>query len=142
MNIVKFFVQDEFKQQQITKFIVEAALVQFVVSFMMIVFYLFTDIEPLFLLGTPFAVFIFYSLVRYVLSGIEFANVLTDEDYQQMKKRNRLLAVGVAMLMGLLWFLFNQSIIDSVCLSLLTGFLLWLLETISLKKSFKKNQSL
>ena len=49
MNILHWISEDEYKQKVISKILVEAALLQFILSFLMIVVYLFTDMDPLFL---------------------------------------------------------------------------------------------
>lgn len=141
MHIIRFFVEDAFKQQQITKIIVEAALLQFVTSFFMLGLYVWTNIEPLFLLLAPFALFLFYIVIRYTLSGIEFAHVLTKADYQHMKRKNRFRAIGTTIVIAILFYVFTRSIIDSLCISMIAGFLLFCLYAISLKKSYQKNQS-
>lgn len=142
MHIIRFFVEDAFKQQQITKMVVEAALLQFIASFFMLGLYVWTNIEPLFLLLAPFALFLFYIVIRYTLSGIEFAHVLTETDYQHMKQKNRFRAIGTTIVIAILFYVFTRSFVDSLCISLISGVLLFCLNTISLKKSYQKNQSI
>ena len=142
MNILNFFGQDEFKQQQIARFIVEAALLQFIVSFIMIALYFFTSIEPLFLMLIPFALFLFYCIIRYILSGIEFADVFTEQEYNKMKKRNLMGAAWIFVVNGLAFFFIEKSLFESSIFGLISGILMWSMNTISLKKSYKKNQLL
>ena len=142
MNILNFLGQDEFKQQQIARFIVEGALLQFVVSFLMLALYAFTSIEPLFLLLIPFALFLFYCIIRYMLSGIEFADVFTEQEYNKMKKRNLISAAWIFAFNGFAFFLIEKSLLESAIFGLLSGILMWGMNTISLKKSYKKNQLL
>jgi hypothetical protein len=142
MRIIHFFVEDAFKQQQITKFIVEAALLQFITSFFMLSLYVWTNIEPLFLLLAPFALFLFYIVIRYALSGIEFAHVLTEADYYYMQRKNRFRTIGTTIVIAILFYVFTRSFVDSLCISVIAGLLLYCLHTISLKKSYQKNQSI
>ena len=142
MNILNFFGHDEFKQQQIARFIVEAALLQFIVSFIMIALYVFTSIEPLFLLLMPFALFLFYCIIRYMLSGIEFADVFTEQEYNKMKKRNLIGAVWIFFFNGLAFLFIEKSLLESSIFGLISGILMWSMNTISLKKSYKKNKLL
>ncbi|MCM3706031.1 MULTISPECIES: hypothetical protein [Cytobacillus] len=142
MNILNFFGQDEFKQQQIARFIVEAALLQFIVSFVMIALYVFTSIEPLFLMLIPFALFLFYCIIRYMLSGIEFADVFTEQEYSKMKKRNLKFAIWIFFFNGLAFFFIEKSLLESSLFGLISGILMWGMNTISLKKSYKKNEQL
>lgn len=142
MNILNFFGQDEFKQQQIARFIVEAALLQFIVSFIMIALYIFTSIEPLFLMLIPFALFLFYCIIRYMLSGIEFADVFTEQEYNKMKKQNLIFAIWIFFSNGLAFFFIEKSLLESSIFGLISGILMWSMNTISLKKSYKKNKLL
>lgn len=142
MNILNFFGQDEFKQQQIARFIVEAALLQFIVSFIMIALYIFTSIEPLFLMLIPFALFLFYCIIRYMLSGIEFADVFTEQEYNKMKKRNLISTIWIFFFNGLAFFFIEKSLLESSIFGLISGILMWSMNTISLKKSYKKNKLL
>lgn len=142
MNILNFFGQDEFKQQQIARFIVEAALLQFIVSFIMITLYVFTSIEPLLLMLIPFALFLFYCIIRYMLSGIEFADVFTEQEYSKMKKRNLNFAIWIFFCNGLAFFFIGKSLFESSLFGLISGILMWSMNTISLKKSYKRNMLL
>jgi len=142
MNVLNFFGQDEFKQQQIARFIVEAALLQFIVSFIMIALYVFTSIEPLFLMLIPFALFLFYCIIRYILSGIEFADVFTEQEYNKMKKQNLKFAIWIFFFNGLAFFFIEKSLLESSIFGLISGILMWGMNTISLKKSYKKNKLL
>lgn len=142
MNVLNFFSQDEFKQHQIARFLVEAALLQFIVSFIMIALYVFTSIEPLFLMFIPFALFLFYCIIRYILSGIEFADVFTEQEYNKKKKRNLNFAIWIFFFNGLVFFFIEKSLLESSIFGLISGILMWGMNTISLKKSYKKNKLL
>lgn len=142
MNVFQLFGHDEFKQQQIARFVVEAALLQCMMAFIMLGCYLFTNIEPLFLLLAPFALFIGYVFLRYVLSGIEFADVFTKEDYDKMCKRNIAISLGLAIMLLVISLLIGKPILDAVAIGILSGLFYFALEMISLKRSFKKNQTL
>lgn len=142
MNILHWISEDEYKQKVISKILVEAALLQFILSFLMIVVYLFTDMEPLFLLLIPFAVFLFYSLARYIFSGIEFANVFTEDEVRAAKKRNVISSLSFCVGMSLLSLLIGKSIPDSVMVSIIAGILLFVMNSISLRKSVHKNADL
>ncbi len=142
LNILEWFSNDEYKQKEFSKILVEAAIIQVLLSFLMCVLYAVTDIEPLFLLITPFAAFLYYSLIRYVLSGIEFANVFNEEDKNRMQKRNLVRALSLVIGFFLLSLLINRNLLDSAMVSLIAGALLYLIDTISLRKSFRKNADL
>ncbi|WP_342567801.1 hypothetical protein MKY09_05415 [Psychrobacillus sp. FSL K6-4046] len=142
MHILQWLSTDEYKQKVISKILVEGAILQFILSFVMIAVYLFTDMEPLFLLLIPFAVFLFYSLARYIFSGIEFANVFTEDEIKAAKKRNLLSSIAFCVGMSLLSILMGRSMLDSVMVPLIAGILWFVMNSISLRKSVQKNADL
>ena len=142
MNILHWISEDEYKQKVISKIIVEAALLQFILSFLMIAVYLFTDMESLFLLLMPFTVFLFYALARYIFSGIEFANVFTEDEVRAAKKRNVISSITFCVGMIILSILVGQAIFDSVMVSIIAGILWFVMNSISLRKSVQKNADL
>ncbi|MEK4521174.1 hypothetical protein MKX96_05980 [Psychrobacillus sp. FSL W7-1493] len=142
MNILHWISEDEYKQKVISKILVEAAILQFILSFVMIAVYLFTDMEPLFLLLIPFAVFLFYSLARYIFSGIEFANVFTADEIKAAKKRNVISSITFCVGMSLLSILMGKSMLDSVMVPIIAGVLWFVMNSISLRKSVQKNADL
>lgn len=142
MNIFNLLARDEYKQQQISKFIVEGALLQFATSSVMMALFVFTSIEPFILLMIPCLIFLFYVLVRYILSGIEFTEVFTKEEYKQMRKKNLIRSLSFSVVFAIQLWLFGRSTVDIIAIALIAG-LIWLfMDTISLHKSFRKNQSL
>ena len=142
MHILQWLSTDEYKQKVISKILVEGAILQFILSFVMIAVYLFTDMEPLFLLLIPFAVFLFYFLARYIFSGIEFANVFTADEIKAAKKRNLLSSITFCVGMSLLSILMGRSMLDSVMVPLIAGILWFVMNSISLRKSVQKNADL
>ncbi|NME06206.1 hypothetical protein [Psychrobacillus sp. BL-248-WT-3] len=142
MHLLQWLSTDEYKQKVISKILVEGAILQFILSFVMIAVYLFTDMEPLFLLLIPFAVFLFYSLARYIFSGIEFANVFTADEVRAAKKRNLLSSIAFCVGMSLLSILMGRSMLDSVMVPLIAGILWFVMNSISLRKSVQKNADL
>ena len=142
MHILQWLSTDEYKQKVISKILVEGAILQFILSFVMIAVYLFTDMEPLFLLLIPFAVFLFYSLARYIFSGIEFANVFTADEIKAAKKRNLLSSITFCVGMSILSILMGRSMLDSVMVPLIAGILWFVMNSISLRKSVQKNADL
>ncbi|MCM3359220.1 hypothetical protein [Psychrobacillus sp. MER TA 171] len=142
MHILQWLSTDEYKQKVISKILVEGAILQFILSFVMIAVYLYTDMEPLFLLLIPFVFFLFYSLARYIFSGIEFANVFTADEVRAAKKRNLLSSIAFCVGMSLLSILMGRSMLDSVMVPLIAGILWFVMNSISLRKSVQKNADL
>ncbi|MED4015997.1 hypothetical protein [Sutcliffiella cohnii] len=142
MSVLQWLSNDEYKQREISKFIVEGAVLQFISSFIMIILYLNTNIEPLFLLLAPFLVFLFYTFLRYVLSGIEYANVFSESEIKTAKRRNLTRSLSFFITMMIASLIVGRPIFDSVMVSLIASFLLFLVDTTSLRKSIKKNVEL
>ncbi|WP_342559777.1 hypothetical protein NSQ95_13785 [Psychrobacillus sp. FSL W7-1457] len=142
MHILQWLSTDEYKQKVISRILVEGAILQFILSFVMIAVHLFTDMDPLFLLMIPFAVFLFYCLARYIFSGIEFANVFTEDEVRAAKKRNLLSSISFCVGMIILSLLMGQAIIDGVMVSIIAGILWFVMNSISLRKSVQKNADL
>lgn len=142
MSILQWFSNDEYKQQQFAKFIVEAAIIQFLLSICMLTLFIFTDVDPFFLLFIPIVFFVFYCIIRYTLSGIEYTEVFKEDDVKRAKKRNLFRAFGFFSLLSIMMLLFGSPIFDSIMVSLIAGVLLYCMDTISLRKSYRKNQEL
>lgn len=142
MNIFNLLAQDEYRQQRTSKFVVEGALFQFILSFIMIALYIYTEIEPMILLAIPVFFFSFYILLRYILSGIEYSEVFSKDEYMQMKKRNIFRSIGFATVFAVILILVKRSIFESVAVAFIAGVLWLIMDTISLHKSYRKNKEL
>ena len=84
----------------------------------------------------------FYCIIRYTLSGIEYTEVFKEDDVKRAKKRNLFRAFGFSSLLTIMTLLFGSPILDSIMVSLIAGALLYCMDTISLRKSYRKNQEL
>lgn len=142
MNIFNLLAQDEYRQQRTSRFIVEGALFQLILSFIMIALYLNTEIKPLILLAIPVFFFLIYIVLRYIISGIEYSEVFSKDEYMQMKKRNIFRSIGFATVFAVMMILVKSSIFESIAVAFIAGVLWLIMDTISLSKSYRKNQEL
>ncbi|MEK4091750.1 hypothetical protein [Viridibacillus sp. FSL H8-0110] len=138
MNIFNLLAQDEYRQQRTSRFIVESALFQLILSFIMIALYLNTEIKPLILLAIPVLFFLIYIVLRYIISGIEYSEVFSKDEYMQMKKRNIFRSISFATVFAVMMILVKESI----AVAFIAGVLWLIMDTISLSNSYRKNQEL
>ncbi|MFD1851482.1 hypothetical protein [Oceanobacillus bengalensis] len=142
---------DEYKRTRIIYFLAEAAVLLTVILFIFSFFssWLEWDIDsntihPIIVIG-----FIsFYTLIRYIFSGIEFTDVSTKEQYVKQRRSNIIQASSV----GFFFFIFHgifegfpsdfESAIDIVGPTLFFVFFYYLVIYLSLKRSYKKNREL
>jgi hypothetical protein len=142
--ITKFLSDDEYKQKQLLAFIAEGVVLQFVSGFVLFALHLYYGIDLLFMLVTPL-IFLFYVYGRYLLSGIEYANIFTEEDYKKKKKRFFLIELpGFVILFFFLQLLFTQNVPlrDIIGLTITTGIVLTIVNLVSLRRSYNKNKDL
>ncbi|SDB81300.1 hypothetical protein [Shouchella lonarensis] len=98
--------EDEYKRQKVLYFIAEGAGLSFVVSFLSYSYSLFlmnsTNYDLLFFIFfASIMIFPFYVTIRYVLSGLEHANIDGEND-QNAKKKSLLKSTGIVSLIFLL----------------------------------------
>jgi hypothetical protein len=142
--ITKFLSDDEYKQKQVLAFIAEGVVFQFLTVIIMAILYKQYEIDFLFVLGTPFLVFIFYVFGRYTLSGIEYTNIFTEEEYKA-KRKHLLKGIPIFVLsfiiLGLL-FNIDTTLTDLIGIGAITGILTALFNLTSLRRSYNKNKDL
>lgn len=137
---------DEYKQQRIVYFVAEAAVLVVIYLFAMTVATMFYSIETILVLMGGIALFLFYTLGRYVLSRIEYTEVFTQSEYTKELKKITWQTVSFTVL-----YFVIHSVITGFPTQLaewidIGGFLLTLIiiyfgiHYISLRRSYRKNQ--
>ncbi|GGE71867.1 hypothetical protein [Priestia taiwanensis] len=142
--ITKFLSNDEYKQKQLLAFIAEGAIIQLVGSFLIFALHLYYGIDILFMFAMP-VIFLFYVFGRYLLSGIEYTDLFTEEDYK--KKRNRFFFIelpGYTITLFVLQLILIQDrpLIDIIGVTITSNTLLIVVRLVSLRRSYKKNRNL
>ena len=146
--IAFFLPEDEYKEKKVLYFIAEGAALLLIVLTVMLVLSLYFDISGQLGLLLGIAVFLFYVTGRYLLSGIEYANVATEQDYKKELKSTlfKMASFGLSYFViyiviigvpenGLQW-------VEIIGFVLFVSFIWFLASFISLKRSYKKNQVL
>lgn len=91
--------------------------------------------------------FIGYVFLRYIISGMEYTDISTEQAYKRQLKVIATKSCGFAIMFNLLYLIFilphnNGEWFDVLGLSITAGVILFSLDYISLKKSYKVNKSL
>lgn len=136
---------DEYKQQRMLYFIAEGAIL--LLSFLGIGFaashFSSWQADLGAILGILIVVFVLYVFLRYTFSGIEYTDVTTAEQYRQeisifIKKS---LIFAVTLTIGLSIFS-GPQIIDNLAVSVLGAVFMFLINYISLYRSYRVNKQL
>lgn len=143
-----FLPKDEFKRNSIISFLAEAAVILFAFFILMTISLNFISVGVDVMIITSIGIFIFYVLGRYTISGIEYADVYSNQEYEAILKSLIFRSVFFVVLLGLGYaFLveFPKTFTDyifNIGVPLTAGLLYFLINFISLKQSYKKNKEL
>lgn len=142
--------EDEYKRRNMLVFFAEAAILQLVV---MIVLLVISRFEPfpidsvLVLLWMLFGT-IAYIWIRYILSGMEFAEIMTEKAYRRerkvivIKSTSFLLIMCAGILSLYIFGMMSVPFIEGLMVTFIAALLLFLTNYISLKRSYQKNKEL
>ncbi|WP_010097360.1 hypothetical protein [Ornithinibacillus scapharcae] len=140
--------EDEYKRNRIVYFIAEAAVIQSVVLFSLLLLSSWFDWGTLegysFVLFSTFFILI-YTFTRYMLSGMEHVNVVTKEQLSKKQKGIVKQGLGVGFFFLVFMLIFEgmpNSLSGAIDIILPTIFFVLIyitFDTISLKRSYKKN---
>jgi predicted exporter len=142
---------DEYKAQRIVYFLGEGALFMLgSLGFLLIGTQVFSawNIPIQLLAGIPIILFVAYVFIRYIVSGIEYTNVMSERAFEKEKKRIVVKSISFIVLFPLLyvlflgWQAFSEKSFDVAGIVLISGVLMFLAEYISLKRSYAKNKEL
>lgn len=145
---------DEYKERQMLFFLAEAAVLQVILIIVLIaVDQLFIPLTSEFILICCLALILFYVGLRYILSGIEFTNISTEKDYKAEVKVLKTKSLGFVVIYFILTVIFEvlgwvsffgsgKEQVDFFIFLALAGVLMFVIQYISLRKSYKKNKEL
>lgn len=145
-----FLPEDEYKKQKIITYMAES-------TFLLIIFHAILLIlgksnllnfnnNTLLFISIMFP--IIYTLVRYTISGIEYTNVFTKNDYQKTRKEIMFSSMKFTILFSVLWIILidlpnsNSSWFNLAGMAILILLFFNLFNMISLKISFIKNKKI
>ncbi|RPJ95756.1 DUF3278 domain-containing protein [Rummeliibacillus sp. TYF005] len=145
---LNFLSSDEYKQRQILIFIAEAAFLQMILSIILLVIYSLNGGNPIIFIAIPFFIFFIYILIRYIWSGIEYTDIFAEKQYKK-KKRNIFIQSLFFLILLFISYMFilgvpksNSDKFDMIVPILLIGILIYIINRISLKRSYKKNKNM
>ena len=136
-----FLPDDEYKRQQILIYIAEGAaltLIAMVISLLIGPFELSLS-TLLFIM-----IFVSYVMIRYIGSGIEYTDVSNQKVYEKERKAvlMKSISFGVLFIIIMLAFEGTDDLLQSVMTAVLATIFYFLLNFISLKRSYSKNREL
>ena len=139
--------EDEYKERKMLQFLSEGGVILFLSLIAALVFGRFYALDAELVLLLHVAIFLFYVLGRYIVSGIEFTDVATDREYKKEMKVILVKSVGFTAMFILFTPLFNMSSstsgwIEIIGVAALAGLFLFIINYVSLKRSFNRNKEL
>ncbi|WP_026907311.1 hypothetical protein [Paucisalibacillus globulus] len=143
-----FIPSDEYKEKRMLYFLSEGAILLLLSLVVMVICNQFYPMNTGLALLIPIAIFLFYVMGRYILSGIEYTDIATETAYKKEIKRILNKIGGIVVIYALLYLLIvgfpanNTEWIDFIGLLLVVGVLWFFTSFISLKRSYKKNREL
>lgn len=139
--------EDEYKEKKMLYFLAEGAalLVLFLVT--MLIINNFIDLNTGFILLAGIAVFIFYVLARYTLSGIEYTEIATENQYKREVRALLSRSVSFAVTFAVFYLIYTivsneASWYEFLVMGISVGVVSFLFEFVSLKRSYNKNKKL
>jgi len=139
---------DEYKEKRMLYFFAEGGILLFLSLVLMMIGNKYFSLDLEFILLSAIILFILYVFARYIVAGIEYTEVATEMAYK--KELRVILVKSSTFLVGytLLYLLFVgipsslSDWIDLIGVSLCTSIVMFLINYISLKRSYNKNKEL
>lgn len=141
---------DEYKRRNMLVYFAEAAILQLVVMIVLLVISRFDPFpidSVLVLLWMLFGT-IAYIWIRYILSGMEFAEIMTEKAYRRERKvivikSTSFLLIMCAGISSLYIFgMMSVPLIEGLMVTFIAALLLFITNYVSLKRSYQKNKEL
>lgn len=143
--------EDEYKEKKILHFFAEGAFVLLVFLVGSLLLSRFMPIAAEFLeIYLLLAIFVFcgYVFIRYIFSGIEYAEVASEGTYHMQVKRIRKNSLRFFAVFVVLVLLFKglpgnfMEIVEAVAVPSIAAILMFLANSFSLRNSYRKNREL
>ncbi|TXR62073.1 DUF3278 domain-containing protein [Bacillus sp. AY18-3] len=155
-NVIKSWLsillpKDEYKKQKTLYFLAEASIILFITLIILFSIHrIFPNLEPNpeISIGMSISIFVIYIFTRYILSGIEYTNITTEQEFKKEKNRISLNSLKFILVFFIAYSLIigipktQSQWIDLVILILLSGIFMFSLGYVSLRRSYKKNKDL
>lgn len=143
--------KDEYKKQKALYFLAEASIILFITLIILFSIHRISPYlgpSPEISIGMSISIFVIYIFTRYIFSGIEYSNVTTEKEFRKEKNRIIFNSLKFILIFSITYSLIigipktQSQWIELVILILLSGIFMFLLEYISLRRSYKKNKDL
>lgn len=148
---IRFLIpDDEYKRRNMLVYFAEAAILQLIAMIVLLVTSRFKPSlidSEIALLCLPFGT-IAYIWIRYILSGMEFAEIMTEKAYRREKKQVMVKSLTYFLVFNGLILLYyalgkmSVSLIEGLIVSSAGALLLFVTNFISLRRSYQKNREL
>ncbi|MFB1097240.1 hypothetical protein [Terribacillus sp. JSM ZJ617] len=141
---------DEYKRRNMLVYFAEAAILQLVVMIVLLVISRFDPFpinSVLVLLWMLFGT-IAYIWIRYILSGMEFAEIMTEKAYRRerkvivIKSTSFLLVMCAGILFLYIFGMMSVPFIEGLMVPFIAALLLFITNYVSLRRSYQKNKEL
>lgn len=139
---------DEYKEKKMMQFLSEGAVLLFISLIGTLVVSNFIVLDTETILFLHIALFAVYVLGRYIVSGIEFTDIVTEQEYRKERRVIIVKSAGFTAIFILLYSAINGFPADIWGwlniggVSVLAGVFMFLINFISLRRSYKKNRDL
>ncbi|MBC5635211.1 MULTISPECIES: DUF3278 domain-containing protein [Ornithinibacillus] len=141
---------DEYREKRALYFLFEGSVI---LLLFLIGIFIINRYVPYFQIDLEFALFIAiwiflgYVFLRYITSGMEYTDISTEKAYKKQLKVILTKSCGFVIIFHLLYlvFMFPNSIsewYEMIAVSIIGGLILFFVDYISLKNSYKKNKEL
>ena len=139
---------DEYKEKKMLYFFSEGAIVLLLSLLVTFICSRFMSLDVETVLFLHVGLFVVYVLGRYIVSGIEFTDIATVQEYKKELRMVRIKSIGFTVIFFLLYPLVNgvpadmSSWIGIFLFSALAGLMMFFINCISLKRSYNMNKEL
>ncbi|WP_110926967.1 DUF3278 domain-containing protein [Bacillus massiliglaciei] len=140
--------KDEYKETRMLYFFSEGAVLLFLFLMVMAVCNEFFKLSAGTVLLLSIIIFLFYVMGRYILSGIEYTDVATESSFKKEIK-NIVTRTGSFTVIFMIMSVWTGGMpenqmkwLEKIGLAACSGLFLFLMNVISLKRSYKRNKDL
>ncbi|TYS89333.1 DUF3278 domain-containing protein [Rossellomorea aquimaris] len=143
-----FLPKDEYKEKKVLYFLAESAVILLAISFIFLAlkrFYPINQIRDEIVVAALSGLVIMYTIIRYMVSGIEYSNVFNKTEYKKEVRSIVFQSLKFVVIFSVIYLLFTGipeakgGWVDLLGLSFLIWTFMFFLNYFSLKRSFKKN---
>lgn len=139
---------DEYKERRMLYFFAEGAIIIFISLMLMLICNHFINLDVRNTLLLAIAIFLLYVSVRYMISGIEYTDVVTEKSYRKELKVILTRTCSFVVIFSLLYFIIvgfpntQNEWIEVIGLLVVVSLVWYITSFISLTRSYKKNKEL